>query len=116
MRAIGLHPAAPTIHFRGQAEMNATAQFPPLSPGDQASVANRARRAKVLESPRWRGSPMNKFQSFAMGLFLMVLAIAAFMQIIDVDPIMRRVSIAAVSAVSLIAAMVFFLFAVKNRD
>jgi hypothetical protein len=59
---------------------------------------------------------MNKFQSFAMGLFLTVLAVAAFMQVIDVDPVMRRVSIAAVSAVSLIAAMVFFLFAAKGRD
>jgi hypothetical protein len=60
--------------------------------------------------------PMNKFQSFAIGLVLLVLAIAAALQLMPVDPIMRRVSIAAVSAVCLMAAMVFFLFAVKDRE
>jgi hypothetical protein len=58
---------------------------------------------------------MNKFQSFAMGLFLLVLAVAAVLQILEVDPVMRQVSIGALSAVSFVAAMVFFLFAFKNR-
>jgi hypothetical protein len=53
-----------------------------------------------------------------MGAVLLVLAIAAALQLLPVDPVMRKVSIAAVSAVCLMAAMVFFLFAVKdsNRD
>lgn len=59
---------------------------------------------------------MNKFQGFAIRLFLLVLSIAAALQLMPVDPIMRRVSIGAVSAVCLMAAMVFFLFAVKDRD
>jgi hypothetical protein len=59
---------------------------------------------------------MNKFQSFSIGLVLLVLALAAALQILPVDPVMRRVSIGAVSAVCLIAAMIFFLFAVKDRD
>ena len=59
---------------------------------------------------------MNKFQSFAMGAVLLVLAIAAALQLLPVDPVMRKVSIAAVSAVCLMAGMVFFLFAVKGGD
>ena len=59
---------------------------------------------------------MNRFQGFAIGLVLLVLSIAAALQILPVDRIMRQVSIAAVSAVCLMAAMVFFLFAVKDRE
>lgn len=59
---------------------------------------------------------MNKFQSFAIGLVLLTLSVAGALQILPVDRIMRQVSIAAVSAVCLIAAMVFFLFAVKDKD
>jgi len=42
---------------------------------------------------------MNKFQSFAIGLVLLVLSIAAVLQLMPVDPVMRRVSIAAVATV-----------------
>ncbi len=59
---------------------------------------------------------MNKSQSFSIGLVLLVLALAAALQILPVDPVMRRVSIGAVSAVCLMAAMIFFLFAVKDRE
>ena len=59
---------------------------------------------------------MNKFQSFSIGLVLLALALAAALQILPVDPVMRRVSIGAVSAVCLMAAMIFFLFAVKDRE
>jgi len=59
---------------------------------------------------------MNKFQGFSIGLVLLTLSVAAALQILPVDRIMRQVSIAAVSAVCLIAAMVFFLFAVKDQD
>ena len=59
---------------------------------------------------------MNRFQGFAIGLVLLVLSIAAALQLMPVDPIMRHVSIGAVSAVCMMAAMVFFLFAVKDRE
>lgn len=59
---------------------------------------------------------MNKFQGFAIGLVLLVISIAAALQLMPVDPIMRHVAIGAVSAVCLMAAMVFFLFVVKDRD
>lgn len=59
---------------------------------------------------------MNRFQSFSIGLVLLVLAVAAALQLLPVDPVMRRVGVGAVAAVCLMAAMVFFLFAVKDRD
>jgi hypothetical protein len=59
---------------------------------------------------------VNKFQSFAIGLVLLVLSVAGALQILPVDPVMRKVSIAAVSAVCLLAAAVFFLFAFRNRE
>jgi len=59
---------------------------------------------------------VNRFQGFAIGLVLLVIAVAAALQIMPVDLVMRRVSIAAVSAVCLIAGMIFFLFAVKDKD
>jgi hypothetical protein len=59
---------------------------------------------------------MNKFQSFSIGLVLLVLAVAAALQLLPVDPVMRRVAIGALAAVCLMAAMVFFLFAVRDRD
>ena len=46
----------------------------------------------------------------------LVLAAAATLQLLPVDPVMRRVAVGAVAAVCLMAAMVFFLFAVKDRD
>jgi hypothetical protein len=57
---------------------------------------------------------MSRLQSFALGLVLVVMGVAALFQIIDVDPIMRMVSIAALSAVSVLAALVFFLFAFRR--
>lgn len=71
----------------------------------------------MLEYPvHDRGLAVNRFQGFAIGLVLLVLSIAAALQLMPVDPIMRRVSIGAVSAVCLMAAMIFFLFAVKDKD
>lgn len=59
---------------------------------------------------------MGKLQSFAIALVLVALGVAAFFQVIDVDPVLQRVSVMALSAVSILAAMVFFLFAFKGRD
>jgi len=57
---------------------------------------------------------MSRLQSFALGLVLVVMGVAALFQIIDVDPVMRTVSIGALSAVSVLAALVFFLFAFRR--
>jgi hypothetical protein len=38
------------------------------------------------------------------------------LQVFDFDPVLRRVSIMALGAVSILAAMVFFMFAFKGRD
>lgn len=58
---------------------------------------------------------MSRAQSFSLGLVLAVMGIAAILQIIPVDHIWRLVSIGALGTVSLLAAMVFFVFAL-SRD
>jgi len=50
---------------------------------------------------------MSKLQSFAMAMVLAALGVAALLQIIDVDPVLRMVSIGALGTVSILAAMVF---------
>jgi hypothetical protein len=57
---------------------------------------------------------MSRLQSFALGMVLVVMGVAALFQIIYVDPVLRTVSIAALSVVSILAAMVFFLFAFRR--
>lgn len=59
---------------------------------------------------------MSKLQSFAMAMVFVALGVAAFFQVVDVDPVLRRVSVMALSAVSILGGMVFFLFAFKGRD
>jgi hypothetical protein len=59
---------------------------------------------------------MSKLQSFAMAMVLAALGVAALLQIIDVDPVLRMVSIGALGTVSILAAMVFFMFAFGSRD
>lgn len=59
---------------------------------------------------------MTKLQSFAMAMVLAALGVAALLQIIEVDHVLRLVSIGALGTVSILAAMVFFMFAFGNRD
>jgi len=59
---------------------------------------------------------MSKLQSFAMAMVFVALGVAALLQVFDFDPVLRRVSIMALGAVSILAAMVFFLFAFRGRD
>jgi hypothetical protein len=59
---------------------------------------------------------MSKLQNFALGLVMMAMGVAALLQIIDVDHVLRLVSIGALGAVSILGAMVFFLFAFRGRD
>ena len=59
---------------------------------------------------------MSKLQSFAMAMVFVALGVAAFLQVFDFDPVLRRVSVMALGAVSILAAMVFFMFAFRGRD
>jgi hypothetical protein len=59
---------------------------------------------------------MTKLQSFAMAMVLAALGVAALLQIIEVDHVLRLVSIGALGTVSILAAMVFFMFAFGGRD
>jgi hypothetical protein len=66
--------------------------------------------------PWGTGVGMSKLQNFALGLFMAVLGVAALLQIIEVDHVLRLVSIGALGAVSILGAMVFFLFAFRGRE
>ena len=59
---------------------------------------------------------MSKLQSFAMAMVLAALGVAALLQIIQVDHVLRMASIGALGTISILAAMVFFLFAFRDRD
>ena len=58
---------------------------------------------------------MSKLQNFALGLVLAAMGLAALLQIIHVDHVLRLVSIGALAMVSILGAMVFFVFAFKDR-
>ena len=59
------------------------------------------------------GPGMSRTQSFALGMVLVALGVAALFQVIHVDPVLRTVSIEALGSVSILAAMVFFLRAFR---
>ncbi len=61
-------------------------------------------------------SDKSKLQSFAMAMVLAALCVAALLQIIQVDHVLRLASIRALGTTSILAAMVFFLFAFKGCD
>jgi len=48
-------------------------------------------------------------------LVLLAMGITAFLQILDVDHVLRILSIAALGSISILAAMVFFVFAFKEQ-
>ena len=57
---------------------------------------------------------MSKLQSFAMAMVLAALGVAALFQVLRVDPVLRLASIGALGTISILAAMVFFLFAFRR--
>ena len=57
---------------------------------------------------------MSKLQSFAMAMVLAALGVAALFQVLQVDPVLRLASIGALGTISILAAMVFFLFAFRR--
>jgi energy-converting hydrogenase Eha subunit H len=59
---------------------------------------------------------MTRTQCFALGVVLAVMGAMAFFQILDLGPFIRLVSIGALGAVSMVASMVFFLGAFRDRD
>lgn len=58
---------------------------------------------------------MARLKDFALGLVLIAIGIAAFFQVFEVDPVWRFASIGAVSAVCVLAAAVFFVFAFSQE-
>jgi len=58
---------------------------------------------------------MSRLQSFAMAMVLAALGVAALFHIIRVDPVLRLASIGALGTISILAAMVFFVFAFRGR-
>jgi hypothetical protein len=58
---------------------------------------------------------MTKTQCFALGMVLAAMGVAALFQIIQVDHLMRIVSIGALGSVSIIASMVFFVCAFSRN-
>lgn len=58
---------------------------------------------------------MTKLQSFALGMVLVAIGVAALFQVIEIDHVMRVVSIEALGAISILAAMVFFIGAFRGR-
>ncbi|HEX4270360.1 MAG TPA: hypothetical protein VHZ32_03205 [Rhizomicrobium sp.] len=59
---------------------------------------------------------MSKLQNFALGLVLAAMGFAALLQIVPVDRVLRLVSIGALGTVSILGAMVFFVFAFRGND
>ena len=59
---------------------------------------------------------MSKLQSFAIGMVMMAMGVAALFQVIHVDGVVRVVSIMALGSLSLLGALVFFVFAFRDRQ
>lgn len=59
---------------------------------------------------------MARLKDFALGLVLAAMGVAAFFQVFHVDPVWRFASIGALSAISVLAAAVFFVFAFSPRE
>ena len=59
---------------------------------------------------------MSKLQSFAIGMVMMAMGVAALFQVIHVDRVLRVVSIMALGSLSLLGALVFFVFAFRDRQ
>jgi hypothetical protein len=59
---------------------------------------------------------MSRLQNFSIGMVMAALGIAALLQVIPVDHVMRLISIMAVGSLSVIGALVFFVFTFKDRE
>jgi Na+/proline symporter len=59
---------------------------------------------------------MSKLQNVALGLVLVAIGFAALLQILPADRVLRLVSIGALGTVSILGAMVFFVFALRGND
>jgi hypothetical protein len=59
---------------------------------------------------------VSKLQSFAIGLVMAAMGVAALFQVIHIDRVLRIVSIEALGAVSILGSMVFFVFAIRGRE
>lgn len=59
---------------------------------------------------------MTRTQCFALGMVLAALGVAALFQVIQIDRVMRLISVEALGTIAIIASMVFFACAFKRSD
>jgi hypothetical protein len=70
--------------------------------------ANNSRR-------QWVAS-MSRLRDFALGMVFAAMGVAAFFQMVQVDPVWHFVTISALSAISILAAGVLFVLAFSPRE
>ena len=70
----------------------------------------------MLTLRRNRGAEMSRLQSFAIGLVMAAIGVAAILQVSSMDPFWKIISIEALGAISILGAMVFFLGAYRGPD
>lgn len=58
---------------------------------------------------------MSRLQSFAIGLVMAAIGVAAILQVSPIDGFWKTISIEALGAVSILGAMIFFLGAYRGR-
>jgi hypothetical protein len=58
---------------------------------------------------------MSRLQSFAIGLVMAAIGIAAILQVSSIDVFWKTISLEALGAVSILGAMVFFLGSFRGR-
>jgi hypothetical protein len=58
---------------------------------------------------------MSRLQSFAIGLVMAAIGLAAVLQVLSIDGFWKTISIEALGAVSILGAMIFFLGAYRGR-
>lgn len=58
---------------------------------------------------------MSRLQSFAIGLVMAAIGIAALLQVSNIDTFWKTISVEALGAVSLFGAMIFFLGGFRGR-
>jgi hypothetical protein len=73
-------------------------------------------RSAIMAAGNLGADGMSRMKDFALGLVLAAMGVAAFVQVFPVDPVWRFASIGALSAISVLAAAVFFVFAFSPRN
>jgi hypothetical protein len=59
---------------------------------------------------------MSQLQNFAVGLVMAALGVTALLYVIPVDHVIRLVAMMALGSLSVVGALVFLVFAFRERD